>query len=150
MTSQSIKNKPSPSAEYAGEVTAIQAWQQLLSNSNSMLIDVRTPEEWYSVGEPDISAAGKKLIKLPWKLAPDWRINPNFISQFERYDISRDTVIFFICRSGGRSLDAACEMTRQGWKHCFNVRDGFEGHGASNTLGWKASGLTWKLEKVAT
>jgi rhodanese-related sulfurtransferase len=61
----------------------------------------------------------------------------------------QDTVVLFLCRSGARSRGAAMAMTRAGYRHAFNIGDGFEGaldaerhRGANN--GWKAAGLPWK------
>jgi rhodanese-related sulfurtransferase len=124
---------------HAGNVTAAEAWRQLLADPQSVLVDVRTPQEWESAGEADINAAGKTPVKLSWKLAPDWQLNPEFVSEWKHLSISADATLFFLCRSGGRSLDAACEITRQGWKHCYNILDGFEG--------WKTSQLPLAARK---
>jgi rhodanese-related sulfurtransferase len=54
----------------------------------------------------------------------------------------------FICRSGGRSHQAANAATQAGYPDCYNVLQGFEGDkdaaGHRNTLGgWRAAGLPW-------
>ncbi|HEU4379951.1 MAG TPA: rhodanese-like domain-containing protein, partial [Hyphomicrobiaceae bacterium] len=60
----------------------------------------------------------------------------------------KGTEIFFICRSGARSLKAAEAMVAAGYSRCRNVADGFEGpldpHRHRGQLsGWKAKGLPW-------
>ena len=57
--------------------------------------------------------------------------------------------LFFICRSGSRSLAAAKAMAAAGYRNCHNVGGGFEGpldderhRGALE--GWKAAGLPWQ------
>ncbi len=57
--------------------------------------------------------------------------------------------LFFMCRSGGRSLDAMNAMMARGYMDCHNIADGFEGDpdGQSQrgrSSGWKASSLAWK------
>ena len=59
-----------------------------------------------------------------------------------------DDDLFFICRSGSRSLAAAKAMAAAGYRACHNVAGGFEGpldddsHRGS-VGGWKAAGLPW-------
>jgi rhodanese-related sulfurtransferase len=60
----------------------------------------------------------------------------------------RDSELFFICRSGQRSLKAAQAMATAGFTRCRNVSDGFEGPLDPNRHrgqlgGWKAKGLPW-------
>ena len=58
------------------------------------------------------------------------------------FDPSR-TKIFFLCRSGTRSMHAARALTKEAdFKQCFNVLPGFEGHLDDNKHrntkeGWK-------------
>ena len=57
--------------------------------------------------------------------------------------------IYFLCRSGVRSLAAAQAAQAAGFPHVFNIADGFEGppdpqgH-RGTTAGWKADGLPWR------
>jgi rhodanese-related sulfurtransferase len=60
-----------------------------------------------------------------------------------------DDDLFFICRSGSRSLAAAKAMTAAGYRACHNVTEGFEGplddaRHRGILLGWKAIGLPWQ------
>ena len=135
-------------ASYAGEATPAQAWDFLSANPKSILVDVRTPAEWMFVGTPDMSSIGKKPVLLPWKLYPQFSLNPAFADGLAQTGAIADTPLFFLCRSGGRSLDAAIAMTAQGYTHCFNITGGFEGdhnaEGHRNSInGWRAAGLPW-------
>ena len=40
------------------QITSQTAWQLLLDNENSLLVDVRTETEWQAVGVPDPSETG--------------------------------------------------------------------------------------------
>jgi rhodanese-related sulfurtransferase len=61
---------------------------------------------------------------------------------------SKDSELFFICRSGARSRMAAEAMANAGYRRCRNVADGFEGpldadRHRGQVAGWKAAGLAW-------
>lgn len=79
------------------------------------LIDVRSPEEY----QHDKHVAGAKLIPLP---ALSHRLD----------EISRDTPIAIICRSGNRSQVAADMLTKQGFTNVSNVRGGM--------IAWRQAG----------
>jgi rhodanese-related sulfurtransferase len=54
----------------------------------------------------------------------------------------------FICRSGGRSHNAAMLALQANYTECYNVLEGFEGDkdasGHRSTQGgWRAAGLPW-------
>ena len=62
--------------------------------------------------------------------------------------LTPDQPIFFLCRSGVRSLAAAKTLTALGYKHCYNITGGFEGDVDANKhrgmlAGWKFAGLPW-------
>lgn len=133
---------------YAGEVTPQEAWEYLSVDANAQLVDVRTQAEWAFVGVPDVSPLGKKPALVSWKLYPTYALNERFCESVAASAPGADDVIFFICKTGGRSLDSAVAMTAAGYKHCFNVTHGFEGdldenNQRGNINGWKASGLPW-------
>jgi rhodanese-related sulfurtransferase len=61
----------------------------------------------------------------------------------------KNAELIFMCRTGGRSGEAANHMLQLGYKNCSNMINGFEGdvnesghRGAIN--GWKADELLWK------
>lgn len=146
---EAAKSRAYPQVDYAGEVSPQEALEFVKSNPNAILVDVRTPPEW-AAGEPDISASGKELVKLEWKLAPTYTLNPNFVPELSKVAPDKNAALFFLCRSGGRSLDAAAAMTQAGYRYCFNVTGGFEGASGpqdqrGNSLtGWKAANLPWR------
>lgn len=126
---------------YGGEVSPEETYQYLKQQAG-LLVDVRTIPEWQSVGMPDISSTRGAFAPISWKIAPNMALNTDFAKQLSEASIDKTTPIFFICRSGGRSLDAAVTMTQAGYMRCFNITGGFEG-GADN-IGWKAANLPCK------
>lgn len=137
------------SMSYAGDKTPQETWEALQAQQDAQLIDVRTHEERIFVGEPDLTKLSKSVIALPWRLYPTMAINENFISKLEALKLDRDTPLYFLCKVGGRSADAAIAATEAGWTAAYNILDGFEGaqdecgH-RSNVSGWKASKLPWR------
>jgi rhodanese-related sulfurtransferase len=137
------------------EVDPAEACRLLESDPDSALIDVRTRAEWAFVGLPDLSALGRPLWPVEWVAFPSMARNPEFVSELAaRMDGKRPPRLFFICRSGNRSMAAAqlvaATLAEQGVAaHCTNVAEGFEGdldqdgrRGRVN--GWKARGLPWR------
>lgn len=128
---------------YSGNLLAIEAWELLKSNDNSYLIDVRTTSEWKHYGVPKLDALKKKLIMLEWMFLPDMKRNDNFKSALSEIVTDKSSALLFLCKSGGRSQQAAIEMTAQGYKNCYNIIDGYECALNNNTSGWKAT-LPWE------
>ena len=133
-------------------VSVEQAWERLKRDANSVLIDVRTGAEWAYVGLPDLSSIGKRPVLVEWQGFPDNRVNQAFVSRVDEalsaIGASKDSELFFICRSGSRSLSAARAMAVAGYSRCRNVADGFEGpldpnRHRGSLAGWKAKGLPW-------
>ena len=111
--------------------------EYLKKNPKSVLLDVRTEEEWNQYGKPDGDKIGLKTYFL--SLIFEGRIvNENFVEEFKNLNISQDYQILTMCGSGGRSQRAAELLTRENYT-CSNVSDGFSGN-PENT-GWKNSGL---------
>ena len=133
------------------EITPPEAWEILQSENGAILIDVRTTIEYQYVGHP------LDAIHVPWKEAPDWEINPDFVAQV-RKAISKRTEysdgieklpIMTICRSGKRSRDAAEALVRDGFQEVYNIEEGFEGDrdnkNQRNTInGWRFHNLPWE------
>lgn len=133
-------------------VSVEDAWTRLKSDAGSVLIDVRTIAEWAYVGLPDLSSIGKRPVLVEWQGFPDDRLNSAFVDRVAEalapIGASKDSELFFICRSGARSLKAAQAMAAAGYSRCRNVTDGFEGPLDQNRHrgrlgGWKAKGLPW-------
>ena len=130
-------------------VPPTQVWEALRSDSNAVLVDVRTNAEWSLVGLPDLSGIGKEPVLIQWQLYPSMQMNPHFTRQMREQGLTETKRIYFICRSGVRSLAAAQAARVDGFLHTFNVADGFEGpidadgH-RGTTAGWKVENLPWQ------
>ena len=126
-----------------------ETWKLLSEDANCALVDVRTDAEWNFVGLPDLGAVGKQPVLIPWPLYPTMQVNGHFADQLHKAGLTPLHRIFFICRSGARSLAAGQAAQAAGFPHAFNVADGFEGpvdgDGHRGTIaGWKAEGLPWR------
>ncbi len=129
------------------------AWKTLQSDPRSQLVDVRTRAEWTYVGIPDLGPVGKRTVLVEWQTFPDQAIDPRFAErlagELKALGVSLGDDLFFICRSGSRSLAAGKAMAAMGYRACHNVACGFEGqlddgrHRGANA-GWKAAGLPWQ------
>jgi len=124
-------------------LTPQQSWDLMQSNSSAVMIDVRTKMEHVFVGKP------LEAIHVPWKEAPEWRLNSTFIQQVEQIVMDKTTPVLLLCRSGMRSLEAANALEVAGFTHLINVLEGFEGdldenHHRGNLNGWRYSQLPWE------
>ena len=94
-------------------------WQSLVSRPGAQLIDVRTRAEWTYVGIPDLGAIGKRAVLVEWQTFPDQTVDPRFVerltSELRALGAQLNDDLFFICRSGGRSLAAAKAMAEVGY-----------------------------------
>ena len=134
---------------YVGTVTPRQAWDALKDDPDAILVDVRAVPEWTFVGVPNLAPIGKDVLKLSWRVFPTMQVNENFINQLQEHVQDKQAKLFFICRTGGRSHEAAEAATEAGYTHCYNVVDGFEGpvdeeRHRGVIAGWKAEGLSWE------
>ena len=110
----------------------------LMAEPNSVLLDVRTKEEWNMIGKPDGEKIGLKTYFLSIQLGNERIFNENFVQEFKNLNIGQDHEILAICRSGGRSQAAAELLTRENYT-CSNISDGFEGN--QENVGWKKCDL---------
>ena len=110
------------------------------NNPKSILLDVRTEEEWSIDGKPDGEKMGLKTHFLTIQFA-DKTFNENFIEEFKKLNIQKDNEILTMCMGGVRSQAAAELLTKENYK-CINISDGFLGNPES--VGWKNSGLPSK------
>ena len=109
-------------------------------NPKSVLLDVRTEEEWNFDGKPD----GEKILLKTYFLTiqfADKTFNQNFIEDFKKLNIEKDHEILTMCMGGVRSQSTAELLTKEGY-NCVNISDGFLGN--SENPGWKKSGLPSK------
>jgi rhodanese-related sulfurtransferase len=141
-----------PAAGYAGDVSAKSAWDDLGKSPEATLVDVRTKAEWAYVGIPVLTALGKSPLLLEWDEFPSGVLVPDFVGrlrgELDKRGVSKDAPLYFICRSGNRSRQAAIMATAAGYSRAYNVEFGFEGRlGPERHRGtpgsWKAEGLPW-------
>ena len=109
------------------------------NNPKSVLLDVRTKEEW-SEGKPDGDKIGLKTYFLSLQFEGQI-LNQNFVEEFKNLKIDKNHEILITCGTGGRSQRAAEILTLEGYK-CTNISDGFLGN--YENIGWKNSGLPFK------
>jgi rhodanese-related sulfurtransferase len=126
-----------------------QTWEALQSNPDARLVDVRTDAEWNFVGIPDLTAVAQEPVLIAWQIYPSMQVNVSFTDHLRRAGVEPRHHVYFICRSGARSLAAARAALSAGFRYVYNVADGFEGpldnHGRRGVeSGWKAEGLPWR------
>ena len=114
-------------------ISSEDCFKKLNEDQNSYLIDVRSPTEWNVDGIPDEDSFEGILFKLAIR-NEEGTENPNFIEEFNSLEIPKDSNIYFICKSGGRSKLAANMLAIEASIATMLVEDGF-------TLGWKPKGL---------
>lgn len=140
------------SGSYAGDKSASETYEELAANPSATLVDVRTRAEWTFVGIPDIRGLDREPVLLEWQPFGGQPSPSDFAAalgnELEKRGVAKDAPLYFLCRSGARSLSAAVVMTQAGYQTCFNVTDGFEGPldagGHRGVVGgWKQSGLPW-------
>ena len=135
--------------DYAGDLLPSEAWKDLKENPDCFLVDCRTSAEWSLIGVPDLDSLGKKVIFIEWQTFPNMDKNSRFLQHIADTNITKNSQVILLCRSGARSRSAAEFLTAQGYKKCFNCSEGFEGthndfgqRGKVN--GWKFADLPWK------
>lgn len=108
-------------AQLARNITALEAYDILKSQQKAYLVDVRSEEEYSLVGHPPMA------YNIPFIFFQGGaHRNPHFVEDVAAHFGKSDTLLV-ICRSGTRSAPAADALKRAGFKHIYNVRDGFEG-----------------------
>ena len=124
---------------YAGALLPGEAFT--LMQAQTRLVDVRTHAELYWVGR--VPGA----LPVEWNSYPGSKLNPDFLAELEEL-VGKDEPVMFLCRSGGRSHEAAAAATAAGWRECYNVLEGFEGdkdaqQHRNSVGGWRVAGLPW-------
>ena len=103
----------------------------LESNPKTVLLDVRTEDEWNTVGKPDTKNLGIKSYFIT--ISQD----PSFVDSVKK-NINIKNKVLVMCAAGGRSVIAANLLAKEGYD-TLNVSDGFSGNGQEP--GWKNLGL---------
>ena len=114
-------------------ISPVQVWEVLRGNPDARLVDVRTDAEWNFVGVPDLALAGKEPVLIPWQVYPTMQVNAAFTEHMRRAGLEARHHVYFLCRSGVRSLAAARAAQADGFASVYNIADG-----------WKAAGLPWR------
>src|ERR1700737_2287631 len=105
---------------YDGALTPHEAYEVLQPTSGAKLVDVRTRAELDWVGRIP-GAVEIELVTYPGN-----RPNAEFVKQLET-QVEKTSPVMFICRSGGRSHNAAIMAMQAGYTEAYNVLEGFEG-----------------------
>ena len=133
---------------YAGDVTPEATFAGLAADEEAVLVDCRTRAEWNYVGVPDLTSLGKPVIYLEWLNYPEGAVDPEFVDKLTEHGVPRHAPVYFLCRSGVRSISAARAATDSAYEAAYNVLEGFEGPigsgGIRDVSGWKLAGLPWK------
>ena len=126
---------------YAGELTPRETFDMMQQDPSIILVDVRSRAELELVGR--VSQA----VHIEWAFYPGMVANADFAAQMLA-QIDNNQTIVFMCRTGGRSHNAAVVAQQLGYSHVYNMLEGFEGE--TNALkqrtqinGWKYAGLPW-------
>ena len=62
------------------------------NNNDSVILDVRTEEEWNMVGKPDGEALNVKTLFISLLIGPDRQRNENFTKDFNEKKISKKII----------------------------------------------------------
>ncbi len=128
---------PLPVPKAAKTITSLEAYNMLLSQPNTYLIDVRTRAEYQLVGHACYKKDGmiNQAYNIPVKF---WTgkvgkknkygkaLNKNFVKDIMKKFKKTDNLLI-MCRSGDRSVIASNLLTDAGFKNVYNVKYGFEG-----------------------
>ena len=116
------------------QITCKEIKEYLKKKPKSVLLDVRTQEEWNNDGKPDGDKIGLKTYFLEIRRDSFF----DFVQEFNNLNINQDKEILVICKSGERSQISAELLFRENYKS-INISDGFMG--SQEGVGWKKSGL---------
>jgi rhodanese-related sulfurtransferase len=126
---------------YAGALTPHEAFELLQKNPEVLMVDVRTKAELELVGRVP------NAVNIEWATYPGMLKNQDFARQLAEI-VDKNLTVIFMCRTGGRSHNAAVVAEQLGFDKAYNMLEGFEGE--ANELkqrtfinGWKHAGLPW-------
>ena len=105
-------------------IKASDAFDILTKKLNSQLIDTRSDLEWKTTGIPDLSSINKETNLINWGPVLD----QTFFEQYKKFllnSFNQKDSLFFICRSGSRSMMAAQFAIKFGFNNSFNIYVGF-------------------------
>ena len=111
------------------QITCKELKDHVKNNPKSVLLDVRTQEEWDNIGKPDGDKIGLKTYFLEIRRDSFF----DFVKEFKNLNINQDKEILVLCKSGERSQICAELLNIENYK-TINISDGFEG--SSEGVGW--------------
>ena len=126
---------------YAGALSPQEAFELLQHNPSAVLVDVRSRAELELVGHVP------HANHIEWAFYPGMLPNAEFAEQLAQA-VDKELTVIFMCRTGGRSHNAAVVAQQLGFANAYNMLEGFEGE-ANNLIqrtqinGWKHAGLPW-------
>jgi rhodanese-related sulfurtransferase len=120
-------------AQEPKKILSIEAYDMLNTVPDTYLIDIRTRAEFQFVGHP-ISAYLFPYMFMTTEFGKNgeeygYRFNvknKSFVEEIGKVFKKTDNLLI-ICREGVRSALASKDLMSAGFKHVFNVEDGFEG-----------------------
>ena len=126
---------------YAGALTPTEVFEAITQDGSIKLVDVRSRAELELVGSVPLA------MHIEWAFYPGMVANPEFGDQLQK-QVDKDSTVIFMCRTGGRSHNAALLAQKLGYSKAYNMLEGFEGEANAlkqRTLinGWKHAGLPW-------
>ncbi|WP_371814210.1 hypothetical protein [Phycicoccus sp. HDW14] len=81
---------------------------------------------------------------------PRGTVNDRFVDELRALGLDAGRPVYFLCRSGVRSVAAAEAATAAGLGPAYNVLEGFEGPvdhaGHRSVSGWRNDGLPWRQQ----
>lgn len=126
---------------YTGALTPSEAYAVLQADPQAVLVDVRTKAELELVGRIP------NAINIEWACYPGMVKNEQFAEQLSAA-VAKNLTVVFICRTGGRSHNAAVVADQLGYDKAYNMLEGFEGEANAQKQrttinGWKHANLPW-------
>lgn len=126
---------------YAGALTPTEAYALISQDADAVLVDVRSRAELELVGRVPVAT------HVEWAFYPGMVANTEFAAQLLA-QVDKSRTVVFMCRTGGRSHNAALLAQQLGYSKAYNMVEGFEGEAnelKQRTLinGWKHAGLPW-------
>lgn len=126
---------------YAGALTPQEAYALISQDNSAVLVDVRSRAELELVGRVPVAT------HVEWAFYPGMVANADFAAQLQA-QVDKSRTVIFMCRTGGRSHNAALLAQQLGYSNAYNMIEGFEGQANAlkqRTLidGWKHAGLPW-------
>lgn len=102
-----------------------------VADSSAQLIDVRTAQEWQH--EALAPALTEQSHQIAWRTLPGMEKNPDFIAALKASVSDADAPLYFLCKGGVRSQEAAEAAIAAGFTACYNIIGGVD-----HAPAWKA------------